>query len=258
MHDEVDIVPYYKDKVHQYQRNRWRYDSAAITKLLEETGLHAGAVVADIGAGTGISSEPFVRAGCQVYAVEPGESMRRSAEQAFAGRQNYHSIDGRAEASGLPAAFADMIVVGRALHWFAQAEARAEFGRIAKPGGWLAAVRTSSEHQALKAVRSSLERPEIGWNLAASKFHRHREPLNYFFDKAGHQEISTAQVIIETWPQFLGRLLSLAPAPGRDHVLYDRFEAAAREIFDTYQEGERLVIPAMTRIAFGHPAGHSL
>lgn len=256
MHNDIDIVPFYANKVGQYQQGRWSYDSEAITNLLEKTGLHSGAVVADIGAGSGMSSEPFVQAGCQVYAVEPGVEMRRTAEHVFAGRENFHSVDGRAEASGLPADFTDMIVVGRALHWFDQAKARKEFDRICKPGGWLAVIRISSEHQALVAARRGLERQEIGWNFGASKFHRHTEPLSYFFEDAGYSEISTPQVVAEAWPQFLGRLLSMAPAPGRDHALYESFEAEARKIFDRFQKNERLVIPAMTRIVFGHPFSH--
>ena len=45
---------------------------------------------------------------------------------------------GRAEATGLPDACADLVLSAQSFHWFEPSAALAEFRRILKPGGWVA------------------------------------------------------------------------------------------------------------------------
>jgi SAM-dependent methyltransferase len=132
-----DPTQRFSDRVENYVRYRPRYPAAVIDLLARECGLSPAAVVADIGSGTGISSELFLAAGNTVYGVEPNAEMRAAAETRLAGRLNFVSIPATAEATGLPDAAADFVVAGQAFHWFDLARARPEFSRILKPGGWL-------------------------------------------------------------------------------------------------------------------------
>lgn len=255
MNSDLDIVPRFSSKAGTYQQYRWAFDRQVIKSLLEITALPYGAVVADIGSGTGLSSRPFVQMGCQVLGVEPNAAMRQVAEIYFKGESNYQSIDGRAERSGLADDFVDLIVVGRAIHWFSQAESRREFARISKRDGWLAIMAVKTEDEKLLAALRSVYRADCGWDVQASKYNRKVEPLSYFFDDAAYRELGNHQVVRETWPQFLGRLLTLSTAPNMDHVQYRRFERKLRDIFDIFQRDGELHIPISTQIAFGHPFG---
>ena len=62
-----------------YARYRPGYANDVIHILRQHAGWTPEAVVADIGAGTGISSELFLRNGNTVWAVEPNADMLRHA-----------------------------------------------------------------------------------------------------------------------------------------------------------------------------------
>ena len=56
--------------------------------------------------------------------------MREAAESLLGQFQNFHSIDGTAEATTLPDQSVDFITAGQAFHWFEPDAARLEFKRI--------------------------------------------------------------------------------------------------------------------------------
>jgi SAM-dependent methyltransferase len=106
----------------------------AVDAILEGLGDPSRLVVADVGAGTGISARLFAERGARVIAIEPNAAMRDAAEP--------HALvawrDGTGEATGLSEACADLVICAQAFHWFRQPEALVEFHRILRPGGRLA------------------------------------------------------------------------------------------------------------------------
>ena len=106
----------------------------------DEMGLAEGTVVADIGCGPGMSSEPFLRAGCEVYGVEPNEGMLSAAEDAFRDFPAFHAVSGSAQSTGLPNSSIDIAVAAQAFHWFNESTVASEFRRIVKPGGFAALI----------------------------------------------------------------------------------------------------------------------
>ncbi len=116
-----------------YDRYRPGYPAAAIEALL--AGLAPNAVVADVGAGTGISTRALAVAGAKPIAVEPNDEMR-----ALARASGVDARPGTAAATGLAAQSVDAVACFQAFHWFANAASLAEFRRILKPGGRLAIV----------------------------------------------------------------------------------------------------------------------
>src|SRR5260370_37277837 len=92
-------------------------------------------VIADLGSGTGILSELFLKHGHRVFGVEPNREMRSAGERLLAKYPEFSSIDATAEATTLVNASIDFITAGQAFHWFDREKARPEFARILKPGG---------------------------------------------------------------------------------------------------------------------------
>jgi len=135
---QADSTRRFSRRVDDYVRHRPHYPEAVLEILRAEVGLTPAAVLADIGAGTGISTELFLRHGHRVHAVEPNAEMRAAAEAQLGRWPGFVSVNGTAEATTLPAASVDGIVAAQAFHWFQPEPTRAEFRRILRPGGWVA------------------------------------------------------------------------------------------------------------------------
>jgi SAM-dependent methyltransferase len=130
----------FSDRVEDYVKYRPHYPGVILSYLRDHYGFGPGWVVADIGSGTGISTELFLRFGNKVFAVEPNREMRLKAEELLAGYPDFVSVDGTAEATGLADSSVDLIVAGQAFHWFDPAGTRTEFVRIARRGAAAALI----------------------------------------------------------------------------------------------------------------------
>jgi tRNA A58 N-methylase Trm61 len=76
----VDSRKRFSKRAENYDKYRPRYPDALISYLESELGFAQKSIVADIGSGTGILSEVFLRNGNIVFGVEPNEDMRKIAE----------------------------------------------------------------------------------------------------------------------------------------------------------------------------------
>jgi hypothetical protein len=126
----------------------------------------------------------------------------------------------------------DLVVAGRALHWFDPAPSRAEFGRILRPGGWLAVLLTPTTDAYLNAQMERLRTRQAGWHEERTKHHLTDERLRFFFGGGDYRTMTVPAWAHETWEQFIGRLTSLSPAPVPGEPGYATFERVARGIFD--------------------------
>ncbi len=129
----ADAKTRFSSRVENYVRYRPAYPGGVLQCLERECGLTPAWRVADIGSGTGISSKLFLDYGCTVFAVEPNPDMRRAAERLLGSVPGFHSEDGSAEATGIPAGSVDLAIAAQAFHWFDPAGAREEFQRIVRP-----------------------------------------------------------------------------------------------------------------------------
>lgn len=130
----------FSDRVEDYVKYRPHYPEVILSYLRDLYTFGPGWVVADIGSGTGISTELFLRFGNKVFAVEPNREMRSKAEELLAGYSDFVSVDGTAEVTGLESASVDLIVAGQAFHWFDPVKTRIEFARISGPGAVVALI----------------------------------------------------------------------------------------------------------------------
>jgi SAM-dependent methyltransferase len=119
-----------------YVAARPSYPLEAVDVLFAGLGDPAALVVADIGAGTGISSRLIALRGPRVFAIEPNADMRAAAEE----NERVTWVDGTAEATTLAAGSVDVVAAFQAWHWVDHAAGVAEAQRILRPGGRLAAI----------------------------------------------------------------------------------------------------------------------
>jgi SAM-dependent methyltransferase len=118
-----------------YTEYRPLYPQEAIDIILNDLYVYPPRV-ADIGAGTCISSYQLVERQVSVVAIEPDVAMRQEAHS--------HPLldirEGTAEATGLISGSCDLVTCFQSFHWFEAKNSLREFYRILTPYGRLALV----------------------------------------------------------------------------------------------------------------------
>jgi SAM-dependent methyltransferase len=251
--NEPDVTQRFSNRVDDYVRYRPDYPPALIDWLRTTAGLTPTWHVADIGAGTGISSKLFLEAGHAVTAVEPNAPMRAAAQRWLNGYSLFQTVDGRAEATGLPAASVDLVSAAQAFHWFDTVAVRKEWKRILRPDGLVV----------------------IYWNsrrLVGSPFLEGYEKLLRTFgtDYASVAERYADDAVMKIWfgagllgsarfdhRQLLdfdglrGRLLSSSYAPAAGHRNHEPMLAELRKLFDATAENGLVHFDYDTRAHLG-------
>ena len=133
--DTGNTLTRFSNRVDSYVKYRPAYPEEIIPFLREHGILQKGSVIADIGSGTGISAELFLKQGNVVYGVEPNKEMREAAERLLKQYPHFFSVDATAENTSLPREDIDLIIAGQAFHWFDKQKCKLEFHRILKPDG---------------------------------------------------------------------------------------------------------------------------
>lgn len=123
----------FSDRAADYVKHRPSYPREAIDAIFDGLDEPLRLVAADVGAGTGISARLLAERGVRVIAVEPNAAMREAA----APHARVEWREGSAEATGLAAGSADLVLCAQAFHWFRPDEAIREFHRVLNPGGRL-------------------------------------------------------------------------------------------------------------------------
>ena len=80
----TDSREIFSGKEQQYDKNRPHYPARLIDFLYDEVGFCVGSVIADIGSGTGLFSNPLAEKGRTVICVEPNAAMRSLAQAMLA------------------------------------------------------------------------------------------------------------------------------------------------------------------------------
>lgn len=130
----------FANRVADYVRARPSYPPEAVDRVLTGVDL-ARAVVADVGAGTGLFTRLLDAAlgrAARLLALEPNAEMLSAGRDATGPRVEWRPAP--AEATGLPNQSCDLIVCAQAFHWFEPHAALAEFQRVLKPAGRVALV----------------------------------------------------------------------------------------------------------------------
>src|SRR4030095_5976457 len=135
-----DPLTRFSNRSDNYAKFRPGYPAGVIEILRSECGLTKTSVIADVGSGTGILSELFLRNGNSVLGIEPNADMRRVAEALLGSYDEFRSINATAEATTLQSEIVDFITAGQAFHWFDRAAAKREFARILTPEGWVVLI----------------------------------------------------------------------------------------------------------------------
>jgi SAM-dependent methyltransferase len=248
----LDPTKRFTNRVDNYLKYRPSYPAAIIPLLKSECGLTSDSVIADIGSGPGFLTELFLRNGNKVFGVEPNSEMRAAGEHFLSSYQNFKSVDGSAESTGLADASADFVTAGQSFHWFNRKRARKEFERILKPHGWIVIVWNgfrvdkspivAGYQQAL--LRYGTDYRGVGREIADTKVETFLSPGKCKCARFEFQQLFDFE-------GFKGRVLSASYAPERGQPNYEPMLEELRTVFDANQRDGKVTFDYDTEVYYG-------
>jgi SAM-dependent methyltransferase len=144
----------------RYDRARPRYPDALIERIVAGA---PGALVLDVGAGTGIVARQFQAVGCQVLGVDPDARLaefarRRGVEVEVSGFETWDAAGWKFDA----------VVSGESWHWVDPVAGAAKAAEVLRPGGRLAVFwNTGQPPAALDEAFAAVYRRCLPESLAA-------------------------------------------------------------------------------------------
>jgi len=239
--------------VQAYLAYRPRFPREIVPFLREHDALTDGAVIADVGAGTGMLAEIFLEAGHRVLAVEPNTEMLDACRVLAVRHPALEVVEGSAEATTLPDASVNLIAVGRAMHWFDWPRAHREFQRILRPAGWV--LNASNGHSdsggPIPNRLSAILRKSRTDSAEADTTRDFEERLRGFLDTSSGQRTTFHHSMKVDFPTLLGYAESLSAIPRPGERGYDGMVAELRAVFEEYERDGVLVIPLTCNLHLG-------
>lgn len=244
----------FSSRVEDYARYRPSYPPEAVGLLVERCGLSPGAVVADLGSGTGILTGLLLESGAEVFAVEPNDGMRAAAEARLGRYPGFHSVKATAESTTLAAGSVDLLVAAQAFHWFDARRARSEALRVLRPGAWAALLWNERPPEAtplLADYEALLRRhaPEYA-RITASR--ADVGAMRAFLGAAIEVRAFANRQTLD-FEGLKGRVMSSSYAPEPGHPHHEPMIASLREVFDRHARDGRVILPYSTLVYFSQP-----
>ena len=250
----IETAARFDDRVENYAAHRPGYPAGVLDFLRDELGLAPASAVADLGSGTGILSEMFLREGSAVFAVEPNGAMRAAAESRLKSYPRFRSVAGTAEATTLDARSVDFVTAAQAFHWFDVEGARREARRILKPEGWAVLVwnnRRTDSTPFLRDYELLLRRFGTDYARVAASYAEPGSLRSFFGGEHGARRFDNFQLF--DFEGFKGRLLSASYVPLAGHPDFEPMLAELRRVFDAHALGGRVRVEYDTVVYHGRP-----
>jgi SAM-dependent methyltransferase len=249
----TDPTKRFSSRVGNYIRYRPNYPNALVDLLQKECGLCATSLVADVGSGTGILTELFLKNGNVVYGIEPNFEMRTAGELLLQRYQGFHSVAGIAEATTLPPASVDFITAGQAFHWFDRGRARIEFRRILKSHGWVVLVWNDRRIDAtlfLEDYERLLLKYAIDYQAVNHK-NINRDVIASFFGSEKFKLATFENRQVLNFDGLKGRLLSSSYVPAAGQPNYEAMLNDLHSLFGRHQVEQAVKIDYETLMYYG-------
>lgn len=249
----TDPTQRFSSRVADYVKYRPSYPAAIIDLLKTECGLTPNSIVADVGSGTGLLAELFLKAGHRVLGIEPNREMREAGEQLLNGFDRFVSIDATAEATTLIDHSVDFVTAGQSFHWFDRGRVGVEFARILRSTGWLVLIWNERRVDSTPFLRAyeqllrtySTEYAQVDHKLVD------QEVIQAAFPKAQFKLRSFDNQQRFDFEGVKGRLMSSSYAPEASHPNHALLMAELAAIFQQYQVNGEIIFEYDTRVNYG-------
>ncbi len=194
----------------------------------------------------------FLKEGCRVFGIEPNEVMRFRAESLLKQYSNFISIDGAAEATTLSPGSVDFVTAAQAFHWFRQAEAKVEFDRILKPGGWIVLVwneRQLDSSPFLSAYEDLLLK--FGTDYSQVRHENVSETIEEFFAPANVHCATFDNAQHFDFASLKGRVQSASYTPEPEAPEYEPMMSELKRLFEANEVNNTVSFLYTTKVIYG-------
>ncbi|RLQ93687.1 class I SAM-dependent methyltransferase [Falsibacillus albus] len=240
----------FDQKTKEYAIGRPGYPEGVLAAI-KEIGIDEHAVIADIGAGTGLLTRMLGNLGCSVSAVEPNEEMLNVCRRYCEDSKNIDFIHASAEQTTLKENSVDLITMAQSFHWFDKSLCQKEFKRILKENGHMMTLWNDmqSDSEWEKEYISTLYRYKVKTTAAISKFDPDEEKRNFFGQEFTKVYFDHCHSVTEEG--FIGGALSLSYTPAKTDHNYDEFVAELQRLFSKYQQNGIITFHYKTEVCVG-------
>lgn len=227
----------FSNRVENYIKYRPGYPLEVLQILINNCGLNASSIVADIGSGTGIFTKVLLPKVQQIFAVEPNDAMRQAAEKMLQNESGFVSINGTSENTTLPDHSVDFITAAQAFHWFNIEECKKEFRRIGKNGAWTAIIWNERRVDSSPFLHGYENLLNIYGTDYAQVNHKRFDvtTIANFFDPQPFNQLTFENRQLFDYAGLEGRLLSSSYTPDASAPHYAAMLRALKVLFDTTQ-----------------------
>lgn len=250
----IEVTHRFADRVDNYVKYRPHYPKGMLDFLLSQNIITSNSVIADIGSGTGISTEPFLKLNLKVFGVEPNKEMREAAEKILSSFGNFTSVNASAEHTTLEDHSVDVIVAGQAFHWFDKEETKKEFKRILKPNGFVVLLwndRRTNSTDFLRSYEDFLQACAIDYKQVNHKNTQDKKIFDAFFGEGKYNEKWFYNFQDVDLTGLKGRVLSSSYMPNEGHKDYEHMMYCLKKVFARYQQNNLVRLDYDTKIYYG-------
>lgn len=237
----------FSSRVENYIKYRPRYPKEIINFLTDKKILSKQSIIADVGSGTGILSELFLKNGNKVYGVEPNTEMRRAAEKILEIYPDFISISSSAENTSLMSNSIDLITVGQAFHWFDVDKTKKEFRDILKSDGYLVLI-WNNRRKTGKGFSNQYEQFITNYGTDYEQVRKNEKNVNKFFQYNKETFYNYQELDFEG---LKGRLLSTSYIPLEVNPTYEKMINELLKLFKKYEQDGKIRIEYDTEIYYG-------
>lgn len=243
----------FTSKADIYDRYRPRYPREFIDFLYQYIGISNKSIVADIGAGTGILSEEFLKRGSSVVCVEPNIKMLEQAKNKLQQYKKVSFINSTAESTTIKDLSIDIITVGQAFHWFDKKRFLIECRRIlVEEGTVILAWNVSNSDDPINIEISDINyKYGKNYNGYSKRDKENNDEYLDFFKGGKIESYIFENNLLLSREEFIGRFLSRSYAPNSDDNSYEKYINSLSNIFDSYSQNQMVKIKNNTKCILG-------
>ena len=135
MNNEKNFGATFDTVAADYDQIRPGYVSDIYSTIFDYIPIGENSRVIEVGSGTGQATEPVLKTGCELTAVEYGVNLSEVLKAKFRDYQNFHVVTARFEDAELEEDAYDLVFSATAFHWVPEEIGYPKLYSILKKGG---------------------------------------------------------------------------------------------------------------------------